>query len=152
MFITIITYYSFIFLEYSLHRLGHFRHRYNYIYHLHFKHHKDHYPVGSLLSDSYRSNNEGIIAYVPPILLILGILYTMIDGQIWGQIVIQMGFHTFINDYIHTQIHLKNSWLEKYEWFKKERNLHLEHHLHLQKNLSFGVDHTMDKLNHTFKN
>jgi sterol desaturase/sphingolipid hydroxylase (fatty acid hydroxylase superfamily) len=151
MFITITTYFSYLFLEYSLHRLGHLRHRYNYIYFLHSKHHKEHYPVNNLLSDKYRSNNEGIIAYVPPIILLFGILYPIIEEEVWIHMIIQMTIHTFINDYIHINIHLKNSWLEKYEWFRKERHLHLKHHQNLQKNFSFGVDHTMDKLNHTFK-
>ena len=136
--------------EYFFHKLGHFRSRYNYIYDLHIVHHKEHYPATRLLSDKYRSRNEGIIAYTPPTIVLILFLFSLLDRSTFYHVFLQLLFHTITNDYIHTQIHTKNSWLERYKWFLESRRLHFIHHNKFTKNLSFGYDYSMDKLNGSY--
>ena len=42
-------------------------------------------------------------------------------------------------DYMHTHIHLRGSWLEQYEWFYHLRHMHLKHHQNDMKH-NFGVN------------
>jgi len=147
---TFLTYYLFNSIEYVFHKLGHYRHKYNYIYNLHSHHHKKHYTITRLVSDTYEHNNEGIIAYVPPIMIVLYSLYLGLDSETFNHVFIQLVIHSFVNDYIHTQIHIRNSWLERYDWFRESRRLHFIHHNKLNYNMSFGFDYTFDKLNGTY--
>ena len=139
-------------IEYIYHVLGHYKHKYNYIYKLHITHHKDYYPITLLQSDIYKSNHEGFIAYTPPSLLLLIILYNILPIFYFYYIITQLFISASINNYIHTQIHLKITWLDKYDWFKEHRRLHFIHHRKLNKNYSFGYDYTLDKLNDTYLN
>ena len=49
-------------------------------------------------------------------------------------------------NYLHIQYHLKDSYLEKYNWFKKNKKLHMIHHIKYKKNMNI-LDHTSDKIN-----
>ena len=94
-------------IEYAYHVLGHYKHKYNYIYKLHITHHKDYYPITLLQSDIYKSNHEGFIAYTPPSLLLLIIFYNVLPVVYFYYIITQLFISASINNYIHTQIHLK---------------------------------------------
>ena len=137
-------------MEYVYHRLGHYNHKYNYIYKLHMTHHKIHYPVTSLQSDTYRNKYEGVVAYTPPTIGIVYSLYSLLPQKYLMFVLIQIGLNVCINDYIHTHIHLKQSWLNKYDWFLETRQLHFIHHRKLYSNYSFGYDYTIDKLSNTY--
>jgi len=136
--------------EYLLHRLGHYKHKYNYIYKLHMLHHKKYYPVKSLQSDTFRSNWEGVLAYTPPTIILLYGFYNIIPTLYFISFTSQIGINVCINNYIHTHVHLHKSWLEKYDWFLEVRRLHLTHHKKLYTNYSFGYDYTIDKLSNTY--
>ena len=146
-----ITYIFYNIIEYTFHYLGHIRNKYNYIYKLHITHHKDYYPITNLLSTKFKGNNEGIIAYSPPTILLILILYNILNYKLFIQVLIQLTIQTGINEYIHTQIHTRDSHLEKYKWFLELRRLHFIHHNKLNFNYSFGIDYNMDKLNNTYK-
>jgi len=146
----IATHYLYNAVEYMYHKLGHYNHKYNYVYKLHMLHHKKYYPVTLLQSDEYRHNYEGIVAYTPPTIIILYVFYTVLPYYYFMFILSQIGLNVYINDYIHTRVHLKNTWLDKYDWFLEIRRLHLTHHKKLYSNYSFGYDYTIDKLANTY--
>jgi len=114
------------------------------------KHHRVHYPISALMSKTYRSNNEGFVAYTPPALIIVYGLYITLPYQDFILSMIQIIIMVCMNEYIHTQIHTENSWLEKYKWFNNTRQLHFIHHKKLISNFTFGVDFSIDKLNGTY--
>jgi len=147
---SIATYYMYQALEYASHILGHYNHKYNYIYKLHILHHKKYYPVTDLRSDTFRSNGEGVVAYAPPTLCVVYGFYTILPTLYFVILLFQFGINIGINDYIHKHVHLRESWLDKYEWFVEVRRLHLTHHKKLTTNFSFGYDYTMDKFSHTY--
>ena len=63
--------------------------------------------------------------------------------MIWSELFFLM----LISDYIHTQIHIKNSWLEKYTFFIRCRENHILHPKYLNKNYALsGFDNTFDIL------
>ena len=69
----------------------------------------------------------------------------MIDSYTSFIIISQLLLFAYISDYIHTEIHIDGSWLEKYDWFIQKRNLHLIHHKRTNKNINI-IDHSLDKL------
>ena len=145
----IVTYYLYNAIEYVCHKIGHYKHDYNIFYYLHIKHHREHYPYNNLISDTYRTNYEGLIFLVPAI-CVSYMLYISLIYDTFIKSMCQLILNILINDYIHGHIHTKNSWLEKYKWFQECRRLHFTHHKRFNKNLSFGYDYTIDKMNDTF--
>lgn len=148
--LSLITHFVYNSIEYLFHKIGHYKHNYNYIYKLHIIHHKKYYPVHSLQSDTYRHNNEGSIAYIPPFSILIYLFYHGLPFTYFIFFSIQIGITIFINNYIHKNVHLKETWLDKYEWFLEIRHLHLTHHKKLYSNYSFGYDYTIDKLANTY--
>ena len=137
--------YLYHFIEYGLHRLGHYNHPYNYVYRLHKKHHTN-YPVTDLISKTYRGRKEGIVAFSCPILIFTLLFYQLVSYYTFKIVMSELVCLTIVSDVIHTQIHISNSWLERFEWFKESRRLHFIHHRRLATNLSFaGLSHRADK-------
>tara|TARA_R110002051_G_C8527071_1_gene468939 strand:+ start:236 stop:697 length:462 start_codon:yes stop_codon:yes gene_type:complete len=137
-------------LEYCFHKVGHYPHRYNYIYRLHKDHHIN-YPANDLHSQIYRGRFEGVIAFSLPIMIVAILLYSFLDQESFKIISIELIGLTVISDTLHTQIHTTNSVLERFEWFRKNKRLHYIHHKKLNKNFSFaGLSHQPDKLLGTF--
>ena len=142
-------------IEYLVHSLGH-NHRYGYhIYKIHKNHHTIHYPCNNLLSNEYRTNfiyglYEGVVIYSPPMMIILLSLYPLVKINTFLIISSELLFIAFISDYLHSQIHLNGSWLEKYKWFQDKRKEHFIHHKYMNKNMNI-MDMTMDKLNKSYK-
>jgi len=142
-------------LEYLLHSLGH-SHKYgSYIYKIHKNHHTLHYPTTKLLSNEYRTTSiyglsEGVVAYGPPILLFFFSLSFMVKFDTFLIITSELLFISYLSDYLHSQIHLNGSWLEKYKWFQKKRKEHFIHHKNTIKNMNI-IDFTIDKWRKTYK-
>ena len=114
-------------------------------------HHKKYYPISKILDikpykTGYTYNiSDGMIAYGPSILFIFMIMYFMFHFNTYLIIVSEIILLAYISDYIHTEIHIYGSWLEKYDWFIKKRKLHLIHHKKMNKNINI-IDHTLDKV------
>lgn len=142
-------------LEYLLHSLGH-SHKYgSYIYKIHKNHHTLHYPTTKLLSNEYRTTSlyglsEGVVAYGPPVLLFFFFLSFTVKFGTFLIITSELLFISYLSDYLHSQIHLNGSWLEKYKWFQKKRKEHFIHHKNTIKNMNI-IDFTIDKWRKTYK-
>ena len=149
------SWYLYHFIEYSLHKIGHNYKLNSYIYKIHMNHHKKYYPISKLIDkEPYKTGYiynipDGFLAYGPSLFLILSLLYFFFDVYTYQIFVSEILFFASLSDYIHTEIHIDGSWLEKYEWFLKKRNLHLLHHKKLNMNINI-IDHTFDKLKGTY--
>ena len=142
-------------LEYFLHSLGHSYKYGSYIYRIHKNHHTIHYPTHKLLSNGYRTNSiyglsEGVVAYGPPILIFFSCLYFIVELHTFFILLCEILLIAYLSDYLHCQIHLNGSWLEKYKWFQKKRKEHFIHHLNMNKNMNI-IDFSIDKWNLTYK-
>ena len=139
-------------LEYLLHSLGHSYKYGSYIYKIHKNHHTIHYPSNKLLSNEYRTTSlwglpEGVIAYGPPMLLFFFFLSFTVKFGTFLIITSELLFISYLSDYLHSQIHLNGSWLEKYKWFLIKRELHFNHHKKLNTNYSLGgITYVFDKI------
>ena len=145
------TFYVYNLFEYIFHRLGHIRNKYNIFYISHIKHHKLYYPANRFVRSDVHSDREGLKVYTPLALFVLYIFYNILNYYYFIFFTSEIFILFLINDYIHNQIHLKDSWLERYNWFIKCRELHYIHHKKFINNSSFSnIDTTIDKLFNTF--
>jgi sterol desaturase/sphingolipid hydroxylase (fatty acid hydroxylase superfamily) len=136
--------------EYGFHRLGHFKHRWNYIQKLHHKHH-EYYPVTQLQSDDYLGQYEGFAAYIPLGCLSVYVMSWIIPRESLIWMIYEFIFLAVINDYLHGQYHQKNPWLSRYSWFQKQQKLHFNHHKNVRTNLAFGgLTYIIDKMFGTY--
>jgi hypothetical protein len=143
-------------IEYLLHSIGHNSNYGSYIYRYHKKHHTIHYPIQKLLDykpykTDYEYNllSDGFVAYSLPILFLGFINYKVLDYESFINLSVNFILYTYLSDYLHTEIHIKGSWLEKYEWFKEKRRLHFLHHRNVKKNKNvFNLE--IDKLLNTY--
>lgn len=147
------SWYYYNLIEYFLHSLSHNNKIYS--YKIHKKHHTIHYPVKKLIQKSpYKTDihkyifPDGFLANGIPFLGILMLNYLLL-GNSSHNINIWLLIDGYISDYIHTEIHTENSWLEKYNWFKKKRELHLLHHKNIKENINI-MTNIYDKLFNTY--
>ena len=143
------------FLEYCLHFLGHIRipiFPFSEIHRIHMIHHKIHYPYNKLLSEDDYIDGGGAFAFGPLIILLALFFYCIIPSfNLYCIFIVEAFTLVGANTYLHSQFHIKGSWLEKYEWFIHRRYLHFYHHGHLTNNMSLGgTDPTIDKLMKTY--
>ena len=99
------------------------------------------YPVGSLLRPGPYQGEGGETAFMPPVCAIwLAALWAAPRRRIFAAIFLQSAAFLFVSDYLHTQYHVKNSWLEGLlgDWFLRRRLYHFHHHHKLQETMSLG--------------
>jgi hypothetical protein len=144
-------------IEYSLHKLSHNAKYGGFIYSYHRKHHTKHYPITKLIDKPpYKTDTkfyiltDGLIAHSVPITFIIVTLYNLLNKYVFLNLSFHILLNAYISDYIHTEIHIEGSWLEKYTWFQNKRKIHLLHHKYTTKNMNV-IDNTMDKLLNSYK-
>jgi hypothetical protein len=120
---------------YSIHRLGHTR-----IFPLWYKvhvvgHHLTNYPPSRFLSDGYLDNLLDITDTTRNMYLITAFFDLIIIRSFVQYNLIQISFIAMflifmliIEDKMHYHYHLRNSYLNRYEWFQKLRWIHYLHH------------------------
>ena len=119
----------------------------------HYCHHEIKYPYHDFESEKYRIANDSLpwiltikfAALMPTILLYLfEILY--IYRMIY--LLTYFTFHLFFISYIHDSYHIKNHWLNKYEWYRYNKKCHYIHHLD---DMNYGItNYVFDKIFGTF--
>ena len=142
-------------IEYCLHKLSHYP-KTGFLYKIHKKHHTIYYPSNKLMdTGEYKTGYtcglpDGLIAHGPPTILMIGSLYFFLEYDFFIKSAVNILLFAYISDYFHTQIHIKNSWLEKYYFFNRLRFLHFNHHKDTKKNFNILITN-YDKLYSTFK-
>ena len=157
--ITIIpSWYFYHFVEYALHKLSHNRKYGGIIYKIHMNHHKIYYPCskfvdrGPFKCTKILGVSDVVYAYSPFVFLVTAGFYYMLPYDIFICIIFEIYLFLYISDYIHMQIHIAGSWLEKFPFFMQLRSYHYWHHVKLSKNLSLsGLDTTYDKIFKTLR-
>jgi|TARA_B110000967_G_C18357023_1_gene304080 hypothetical protein len=136
--------------EQSLHYLSHNRKYGGHIYKWHKLHHID-YPPHRLQSEEYINTGGNILdnLFLYYILCAWLCVYFVSSTRTFAIFIIEAPLYTYSINYFHEQFHIKNSWWNKYSWFRKYRDYHLLHHKKLNINLNF-FDPTFDKLRGTY--
>ena len=141
--------YSIILMEWGLHKLGHINCKYNIIYHIHIEHHKLHYPVKNLLQNGPYKSGKGGYIYGAIIFCIWIALYLIVETKLVVTYIIFSALFIYISDHLHSQYHIKHSYLEKLvgDWFIKKREYHFQHHQRMDTHLSLsGICTHVDKI------
>ena len=142
------------FLEWCSHLLAHVRINMPFlkeIHRIHMQHHKIDYPITNLLQDGPYKDGGGNWAFGPIVVLFTLVAWLILPQHFALMITLQMLGMIGINSYMHTEFHIRGSWMEKYDWFLKRRYLHFYHQGHMQNNMSIaGIDPTYDILFGTY--
>lgn len=108
------------------------------MYWQHKRHHTEHYKYNNALSeppfryDSYLFIPVSIIVHAPILLSIyLLIYYFLYNYHVF--IISEINILLFINDFIHSQLHIPGSFLEIFEDFRIARKIHMLHHKYPKK-------------------
>ena len=107
------------------------------------------YPVNKLMDKKpyktgyYYGLSDGIIAHGPIMISIFIISYNILNTYIFLNVSLRIILLILISDYIHTNIHINDSYLEKYDWFLKLRERHFYHHKNIKKNINI-IDNNLD--------
>ena len=138
MYIIIIGYLLYDFFEYFIHNIAHCRYN-SYLKYYHSIHHKSQYPLNKLMDYApYKNEPYVFLIFSPYIMIYSFLLYFLFE---WNNYIIILGENSillFISDHLHSNYHIKGSYLEKYSWFLKRRELHFNHHKKIKTNYSLG--------------
>lgn len=114
-------------------------------------HHVIYLNSKSVLSEGFRygsGKQDSSFALVPPLILQAMLLYLLLPLPAFLVCFIEGTAIAVIVGYIHIQIHVRGSKLEKFAWFSKARSEHASHH-DMDKNFMVG-DHFWDKCMGTY--
>lgn len=131
----------FQYLEWVIHKLAHNKHYGGLLFATHKGHHKL-YSGHNLVMDPPYQGSNGDIIFIPWVASIWISAYISFTLYFTCVFIIQTSFLMWISNYIHEQIHIKNSWLETNKitayWFAFAKQKHFIHHRHTQHNMSLG--------------
>ena len=138
--VLVFVWYLCLFSDWTLHKIGHLRGRWNGIYATHMRHHTQSYPCKKLLRPGPYHGEGGETAFLPPVALIWGFIWYLSPTRIAAQLIVCSFAFLLVSDHLHSQYHVKDSWLEPVlgEWFLERRRYHFHHHYRLQENMSLG--------------
>jgi len=119
----------------------------------HNDHHHQKYSPEDYLSKKYRhvaGGNKPILYYTPPALTIVALSFVFLPTLLASIFTVELAILAWANDWLHTQLHIEDHWLERYSWFWRLRDLHWHHHVNEDKNLGIFSWFT-DKVVGTFQ-
>jgi sterol desaturase/sphingolipid hydroxylase (fatty acid hydroxylase superfamily) len=147
----IIGFYLYNLFEYLIHVFSHNKYG-AYLKYYHLLHHKKSYPISKLMDYApYKYESYSFLAFIPFILLYSIVLYKILMFNNFIIIYSENIILLLISDHLHTNYHIKGSYLEKYDWFLVRRELHFNHHKKLNTNYSLGgISYIFDILFNTY--
>ena len=133
----IVNFYIINTLEYYIHKLSHNYKYGGFLYRYHHKHHFIDYPPNRLVVDKFDNLlSENYLVYM--LIFISGcfFIYLILPFHYCKIFITETTIYFVIIDYMHNSYHLRNPYLEKYEWFLKLKKKHHIHHMKTNKNLN----------------
>jgi hypothetical protein len=136
---------------YSVHEIGH-TNLFQFWTKIHvLGHHISSYPPKLFLGETYSENMKdpyfiGTLVYAVPAIVLTALFHVLLSTQNTHSFVVLGYFMIFLltENYMHKELHLRNSQLAKYLWFRKIRYLHYLHHTRDMKR-NFGIkDFSLD--------
>ena len=108
------------------------------LYKIHRAHHKL-YTYNNYYSIRYRSagKDNSALYFVPLIALIVGSLILLAPSEFRLWLLLESIAIGSINEILHINFHLDDSWLKKFKWFRKLNDLHKQHHRKV--NTNYGI-------------
>jgi hypothetical protein len=150
----VIAWYMSVFVEWSLHKLAHWRTNIpglRGLHTAHLAHHKIHYPVNKLLQPGPYNGGGGSLAFAPFLTGVLIALYFALPTYVFAITLCESLLMIKVSNHLHVQFHIDGSYLERFDWFQHRRRLHFLHHKNPKKNMSLGgLDYACDYLFGTY--
>lgn len=156
----IIQYYGVALIAYIVHRTSHDLRKPRFWYNAHvIGHQYRNYPPNRFDTEKYIFKTDNLLkeadTYVYPIPILLYLIlyskyilnFTFLIFLVNLSLII---LHFYAEVYIHEQVHLKKSWLDKYKIYQEIKRLHLMHHQTMHKNILF-TNFVIDKMLGTYK-
>lgn len=94
-------------------------------------HHVIYLNSDNLLSEVFRygsGRQDSSFALIPPLMLQATLQYTFLPLWVFLICLVQMVSIASAIGYIHTQIHIRGSQIERFHWFLMARHIHAFHH------------------------
>ena len=119
----------------------------------HYCHHEIKYPYYNFESEKYRLSHDSLPWVLTIIFggwfpLIILCYFNVINVYLAILLFITSSLHIYVLSYIHDSYHIKDHWLNKYEWYKYNKHCHYIHHLD---DMNYGItNYVFDKLFGTF--
>lgn len=142
--------------EWFIHKLCHINSPWTKIlFRAHHKHHITYTINNFIMEEPYKSaGSEAVV--LPLIFTEWLICFYCMETYYFLLFATNTTFLLLLSDYLHSQIHIQNSWLEKNKltkkWFLELRKLHFIHHQKVHKNLSLGgVTFIFDRIFGSYK-
>lgn len=118
----------------------------------HYEHHEVYYPFDDMESDVYRV--DGLLKgdswpwLIPVFMVVISVSWMRykkyIGNLVYFLIVGWVACHVLLISYIHDSYHVRNHWLNKYNWYRKNKHYHNLHHYY---NCNYGIsNYSMDYL------
>ena len=138
-------------LGYAIHRWIHSP-KSGKLYNSHMTHHKKLYPITNFYSVKYRNpgNDNTVFSFAKFFIAITILMFLLLPHKIALIFAIEFIVVGVINDYFHTQVHLKRTRWDNYKWFQKLEQRHWQHHKDMGKNYGV-VTFVWDRLFRTLK-
>ena len=151
-------YYFYHTMEYLFHRVAH-KPWSGYIHAYHSHHHTVCYPPKRLLAeapyitgDGSRYLTKGAKAFIPPTIVGALVIYKIVPDYYNLLLIGEFLTLLCISNHLHSQYHIKGSYLERFQWFQDQRAYHLLHHQFYNYNFSLGgYDTCIDKIALTYR-
>lgn len=111
------------------------------LYKMHILGHHVAYPKQDVMSWSYRTPktaHSGKVASLIPFLVFLAAVFLIFPPPYhWVALISGIFFTLSSTHWFHKQMHLRDSPLQRFKWFRYRRKLHILHHVKSRKN--FGL-------------
>ena len=144
-------YFATQFAGYIVHRLLH-NPKLRRLHRSHHVHHRKLYPPKYFLSYRYYGpgwKDNPLVYYAIPAIPLFLLCFWLFAAWYACTLVGEIVLIALINDAIHSRIHIKGHWLERFRWFLWLRGRHYRHHVQEDKNF-FIFDKLPDKIFGTY--
>lgn len=107
----------------------------------HMQHHSMMYPLGHLVSDTYKHPpGFSTVALFAPIFITMAVLhYWLLPVYLFVSYLIAISAAAFVNESLHRVLHIRHPWVARFKWFTRLRLKHFRHHVDMETN--YGIWH-----------
>jgi sterol desaturase/sphingolipid hydroxylase (fatty acid hydroxylase superfamily) len=120
-------------------------------YRNHIAFHHAYYSRAALVSEQYLGKEGNNTPYfLLPVGLVGLIVYLILPIALVAVQITTMSVSFYAHVYLDKQYHVKQSWLNRFAWFKRKQERHFAHHLHAACNYAV-VDNFWDMLFGTYR-
>jgi hypothetical protein len=149
-FVAAVTYYLTALVQTVFHRWFGHQPRVETIHHNHVTGHHATYSGGHLLSESWEASERHVLWYYAfPLLPVAAGASLLLPFALFLVHIASVAASVWVHLWLHRQYHLRETWLNRYAWFRCKQRLHFVHHRHATSNYAI-IEYRLDRLMGTF--